>query len=151
MTADATNLKNRALAFAFTSSPYMISAFAGSYASDRMLVDIGWPWGFGTFAFLTPVVCAPLYILLKINLQKAKKNILPKKASGRTFKESVWHYVIEFDGKFSFPFYLLTQLTRSCVQSSVYSSLPLALSSSFFRSTSPPQHPTAGLPDISLP
>ncbi|WZH46813.1 major facilitator superfamily domain-containing protein [Fusarium acuminatum] len=97
MTADATNLKNRALAFAFTSSPYMISAFAGSYASDRMLVDIGWPWGFGTFAFLTPVVCAPLYILLKINLQKAKKNILPKKASGRTFKESVWHYVIEFD------------------------------------------------------
>ncbi|KAG5659861.1 hypothetical protein KAF25_002420 [Fusarium avenaceum] len=97
MTADATNLKNRALAFAFTSSPYMISAFAGSYASDRMLVDIGWPWGFGTFAFLTPVVCAPLYILLKVNLRKARKNILPKKASGRTFKESVWHYVIEFD------------------------------------------------------
>ncbi|KAH6954646.1 major facilitator superfamily domain-containing protein [Fusarium avenaceum] len=97
MTADATNLKNRALAFAFTSSPYMISAFAGSYASGRMLVDIGWPWGFGTFAFLTPVVCAPLYILLKINLRKAKKNILPKKESGRTFKESVWHYVVEFD------------------------------------------------------
>ncbi|CAJ0547028.1 Ff.00g016550.m01.CDS01 [Fusarium sp. VM40] len=97
MTADATNLKNRALAFAFTSSPYMISAFAGSYASDRMLVDIGWPWGFATFAFLTPVVCAPLYILLKVNLRKAKKTILPKKASGRTFKESVWHYVIEFD------------------------------------------------------
>ncbi|KAI6758571.1 hypothetical protein HG530_010811 [Fusarium avenaceum] len=97
MTADATNLKNRALAFAFTSSPYMISAFAGSYASDRMLVDIGWPWGFATFAFLTPVVCAPLYILLKVNLRKAKKNILPKKESGRTFKESVWHYVIEFD------------------------------------------------------
>ncbi|SPJ73326.1 related to major facilitator MirA [Fusarium torulosum] len=97
VTADATNLKNRALAYAFTSSPYMISAFAGSYASDRMLVDIGWPWGFGTFAFLTPVVCAPLYILLKINLRKAKKNILPKESSGRTLKESVWHYVIEFD------------------------------------------------------
>ncbi|KAL6914915.1 hypothetical protein FSST1_012675 [Fusarium sambucinum] len=97
VTADATNLKNRALAFAFTSSPYMISAFAGSYASQEMLVNIGWPWGFGTFAFLTPVICAPLYILLKVNLHKAKKNILPKKASGRTFKESVWHYLIEFD------------------------------------------------------
>ncbi|KAF4998654.1 hypothetical protein FGRMN_2980 [Fusarium graminum] len=97
MTADATNLKNRALAYAFTSSPYMISAFAGSYASDRMLADIGWPWGFGTFAFLTPVVCAPLYILLKVNLRKAKKNILPKRSSGRTFKESAWHYLIEFD------------------------------------------------------
>ncbi|CAG7557494.1 unnamed protein product [Fusarium equiseti] len=97
VTADATNLKNRALAYAFTSSPYMISAFAGSYASQEMLVNIGWPWGFGTFAFLTPVVCAPLYILLKVNLHKAKKNILPKEASGRTFKESVWHYLIEFD------------------------------------------------------
>ncbi|GKU10125.1 unnamed protein product [Fusarium langsethiae] len=97
VTADATNLKNRALAYAFTSSPYMISAFAGSYASQEMLTDIGWPWGFGTFAFLTPVVCAPLYILLKVNLHKAKKNILPKESSGRTFKESVWHYLIEFD------------------------------------------------------
>ncbi|KAL4728030.1 hypothetical protein ACLX1H_004738 [Fusarium chlamydosporum] len=97
VTADATNLKNRALAYAFTSSPYMISAFAGSYASQEMLTDIGWPWGFGTFAFLTPVVCAPLYILLKVNLHKAKKDILPKEASGRTFKESVWHYLIEFD------------------------------------------------------
>ncbi|KAL5593576.1 hypothetical protein FOBRF1_012678 [Fusarium oxysporum] len=97
VTADATNLKNRALAYAFTSSPYMISAFAGSYASDRMLSDIGWPWGFGTFAFITPVVCAPLYLLLKINLRKAKKNILPRKASGRTLKESIWHYVLEFD------------------------------------------------------
>ncbi|QPC80279.1 hypothetical protein HYE68_011031 [Fusarium pseudograminearum] len=97
ITADATNLKNRALAYAFTSSPYMISAFAGSYASQEMLNDIGWPWGFGTFAFLTPVICAPLYILLKVNLHKAKKNILPREASGRTFKESVWHYLVEFD------------------------------------------------------
>ncbi|KAJ4253890.1 hypothetical protein NW762_010288 [Fusarium torreyae] len=97
VTADATSLKNRALAYAFTSSPYMISAFAGSYASDRMLADIGWAWGFATFAFITPVVCAPLYILLKWNLRKAKKNILPRESSGRTFKQSVWHYLIEFD------------------------------------------------------
>ncbi|KAM0542044.1 hypothetical protein ACHAPJ_012970 [Fusarium lateritium] len=97
ITADATSLKNRALAYAFTSSPYMISAFAGSYASDRMLADIGWGWGFATFAFITPVVCAPLYILLKFNLRKAKNNILPREASGRTFKQSVWHYLIEFD------------------------------------------------------
>jgi hypothetical protein len=78
----------------------MISAFAGSYASQEMLSDIGWPWGFGTFAFLTPVICAPLYILLKVNLHKAKKHILPKEASGRTFKESAWHYLIEFDSRY---------------------------------------------------
>ena len=100
MTADATHLKNRALAYAFTSSPYMISAFAGSYASDKMLSDIGWPWGFGIFAFLTPVVCAPLYLLLKINLRKAKRDILKKGPSGRTFLQSVLHYVHEFDGEY---------------------------------------------------
>ncbi|KAJ4329290.1 hypothetical protein N0V84_000185 [Fusarium piperis] len=97
ITADSTNLKNRALAFAFTSSPYMISAFAGSYASEKMLDTINWTWGFGIFAFLTPVICAPLFLILKYNLHKARKNILPKKPSGRTFAQSVWHYVIEFD------------------------------------------------------
>ncbi|RMJ19398.1 hypothetical protein CDV36_000907 [Fusarium kuroshium] len=97
ITADSTNLQNRALAYAFTSSPYMISAFAGSYASEKMLDTINWTWGFGIFAFLTPVICAPLFIILKYNLHKARKNILPKKPSGRTFVQSVWHYVIEFD------------------------------------------------------
>ncbi|KAI0536311.1 major facilitator superfamily domain-containing protein [Xylaria digitata] len=35
ITADASKLKNRALAFAFTSSPYIITAFAGPQASSR--------------------------------------------------------------------------------------------------------------------
>lgn len=76
-----------------------------------MLADIGWPWGFGTFAFITPVVCAPLYLLLKINLRKAKKNILPKKSSGRTLKESIWHYTLEFDGKFKMKLHVSSKLT----------------------------------------
>ncbi|KAK4944438.1 hypothetical protein LTR10_016112 [Elasticomyces elasticus] len=98
VTADATNLKNRALAYAFTSSPYMISAFAGSYASDQMLYNIGWGWGYATYAFIMPVVCAPLYILLKLNLRKAKKQgLLMRTPSGRKLKQSIWHYIIEFD------------------------------------------------------
>jgi hypothetical protein len=79
----------------------MISAFAGSYASDQMLYDIGWSWGYATYAFITPVVCAPLYILLKVNERKAKKQGLLKKRerSGRTLKQNIVHYVIEFDGE----------------------------------------------------
>ncbi len=103
VTADATNLKNRALAYAFTSSPYMISAFAGSYASDQMLYDIGWGWGYATYAFITPIVCAPLYLLLFLNRRKAKKQGLLKKRvrSGRTLSQNIVYYVIEFDGEFS--------------------------------------------------
>ncbi|KIW13141.1 hypothetical protein PV08_08328 [Exophiala spinifera] len=99
VTADATALKNRALAYAFTSSPYMISAFAGSYASDKMLADIGWSWGYATYAFITPVICAPLYFLLRYNLNKAKRQGLLKEraASGRTLAQSVWYYTLEFD------------------------------------------------------
>ncbi|KAM5385507.1 hypothetical protein ACJZ2D_000706 [Fusarium nematophilum] len=97
ITADATDLRNRALAYAFTSSPYMISAFAGSYAAEKMLTDIGWPWGFGVFAFLMPLACAPLYVILQINLRKAKKNILKREPSGRTVKQSICHYLVEFD------------------------------------------------------
>ncbi|KAI5459006.1 major facilitator superfamily domain-containing protein [Mariannaea sp. PMI_226] len=98
VTADATHLRNRALAYAFTSSPYMISAFAGSYASDKMLATINWPWGFGIFAFIMPVICAPLYLLLKLNLRKAKKQGLVKReSSGRTLTENIRYYLIEFD------------------------------------------------------
>jgi MFS family permease len=99
ITADSTQLKNRALAYAFTSSPYMISAFAGSYAAEQMLSDIGWPWGFATFAFITPFVCAPLFLLIKFNLRKARKQgLLKRESSGRTWTQSVWYYLIEFDG-----------------------------------------------------
>ncbi|KPM45762.1 Siderophore iron transporter mirB [Neonectria ditissima] len=98
ITADTTKLKNRALAYAFTSSPYMISAFAGSYAADKMLSDIGWPWGFGIFAILMPIVCAPLYLILTLNLRKAKKvGVLERESSGRTLQQNIWHYTLEFD------------------------------------------------------
>ena len=99
VTADATQLKNRALAYAFTSSPYMISAFAGSAASDAILATIGFSWGFACFAFILPVTATPLYFVLKTNVNKAKKQgLMRREKSGRTFTESVWFYLVEFDG-----------------------------------------------------
>ncbi|KAH8690735.1 major facilitator superfamily domain-containing protein [Talaromyces proteolyticus] len=97
ITADASKLKNRGLAYAFTSSPYIITAFAGPSAADRFY-DINWRWGFGCWAIIFPVVAAPLYFILKFNLQKAKKaGILHDEKSGRTLLQSIWHYIIEFD------------------------------------------------------
>lgn len=100
ITADSSTLKNRGLAFAFTSSPYIITAFAGAKASESFYYDISWRWGFGTFAIVFPVVAAPLYFILKYNLRKAEKqHVLNKEPSGRTFFQSVWHFIIEFDSK----------------------------------------------------
>ncbi|KAJ9164879.1 MFS general substrate transporter [Coniochaeta hoffmannii] len=98
ITADATHVKNRGLAFAFTSSPYMITAFAGSKAAEGFYEDISWRWGFGTFAIVFPVVAAPLYFILKYNVRKAKKlGVLGREKSNRTVLQTIWFYTLEFD------------------------------------------------------
>ncbi|GMG23338.1 unnamed protein product [Aspergillus oryzae] len=73
LSADVTNLRNRGLAFAFVSSPWMITAFAGSKAAEEFLVHVNWRWGFGSFAIIIPAVAMPLYVVLKVNLRKAKQ------------------------------------------------------------------------------
>jgi MFS family permease len=100
ITADASTLKNRGLAYAFTSSPYMITAFAGAKASEGFYDDISWRWGFGCFAIIFPVVAAPLFFILKFNLKKAKKQgILVEEKNNRGIFASIWHYAVEFDSK----------------------------------------------------
>lgn len=103
ITADTSTLRDRGLAYAFTSSPYIITAFAGSAASER-LYDLNWRWAFGSFAIILPVVALPLFALLQFNRLKAKKKGLlpPKVASGRNFLQVLKYYVIEFDRKCSF-------------------------------------------------
>lgn len=100
ITADASTLKNRGLAYAFTSSPYIISAFAGSKAAGDFKHHVGWRWGFGCFAIIFPVVAAPLYFILKSNLHKASsQGRRVQERSGRTLMQNVWHYTIEFDSR----------------------------------------------------
>jgi hypothetical protein len=102
ITADASMLKSRGLAYAFTSSPYIITAFAGSKAADDALGDngIGLRWPFGIFAIIFPLVATPLYCVLKYNIQKAvKAGHVVKTRSGRTIFQSIWFYIVEFDGK----------------------------------------------------
>ncbi|CAF3470668.1 hypothetical protein SNK03_006469 [Fusarium graminearum] len=106
ITADSTQLKNRGLAYAFTSSPYMITAFAGPKSAEAFLLNGDqWRWGFGTFSIVLPVVAAPLYALLRYNLQKAKKQgLLVQESSGRSVMESIKWGLIEFDAAGAFLF-----------------------------------------------
>ncbi|ROW16226.1 hypothetical protein VPNG_01978 [Cytospora leucostoma] len=98
ITADASQLKNRGLAYAFTSSPYIITAFAGAKASEDFYYKISWRWGFGCFAIILPFVAAPLFFVLKYNLKKAERKGIPtRRESGRTILQSIWFYLIDFD------------------------------------------------------
>ncbi|BFZ60095.1 hypothetical protein YB2330_001117 [Saitoella coloradoensis] len=98
ITADTSSLRDRGLAFAFTSSPYIITAYAGPAAAARFY-ESNWRWGYGCFAIILPVVAAPMFCLLRYNRHLAKKRGLlkEKEPSGRTFLQHVKHYVIEFD------------------------------------------------------
>lgn len=98
MTADASKLKNRGLAFAFTSSPYIITAFAGPKVGDEFYYRVSWRWGLGCWAIIFPIVAAPLYIMLKTNLRKAEREgHRIQEKSDRTFLQSVWYWIIQFD------------------------------------------------------
>ncbi|KAL4938513.1 hypothetical protein BDV06DRAFT_52521 [Aspergillus oleicola] len=98
ITADTSSLRDRGLAYAFTSSPYIITAFAGSAASERFYA-YNWRWAYGSFAIILPMVALPMFGLLQYNRYKAKQQgLLPKKEpSGRTFIQSIVFYVIELD------------------------------------------------------
>lgn len=100
---DTTSLRNRGLAFAFTSSPYMVTAFAGPRAAQTFEMNVGsWRWAFGTFAIITPFVAIPLCTILKLNLNKAKKaGLMPDEtvSSGRNVPQTLKHIAVEFDSK----------------------------------------------------
>jgi MFS family permease len=100
---DTTSLRNRGLAFAFTSSPYMVTAFAGPKAAQAFQLNVGsWRWAFGTFAIITPFVAIPLCTILKVNLNKAKKvGLMPNESvsSGKTVSQTLKHIAVEFDSK----------------------------------------------------
>ena len=98
VTADASSLRNRAFAYAFTSSPYIITAFAGPKVAEDFYYQVSWRWGFGAWAISTPIIALPLYGMLKYNLHKAQQEgYCIRRPSGRTVLESIRHWSVEFD------------------------------------------------------
>ncbi|KAL1718488.1 major facilitator superfamily domain-containing protein [Schizophyllum commune] len=98
ITADTSSLKSRGLAYAFTSSPYIITAYAGSKASEHF-AETNWRWGFGIFAIVLPFVAMPLLATLQYNKHKAAKIglVVERESSGRTLMQSIVYYIVEFD------------------------------------------------------
>lgn len=117
ITLDTSTLRNRGLAYAFTSSPNIIVAYAGPNVAQKFY-EKNWRWAFGAFAIILPVFAAPMvWVLLHAKGEAKKKGLIqPKEPSGRTFTQSVKHYLIEFDSK-SAPI-----IARSCPSTDDYRS-----------------------------
>lgn len=98
--ADTSSLKNRALVFAFSTTPYIVTTFIGPRAAQSFLETSGWPWGYGAFAIITPVITLPiLYVLWSNQIKARKAGLLVKTKSGRTTGQSMAFYFWEFDSK----------------------------------------------------
>ncbi|KGO39958.1 Major facilitator superfamily domain, general substrate transporter [Penicillium expansum] len=99
LATDVTNLRNRGLAFAFTSSPAIISAFAGSKAAEGFLANVNWRWGYGVWAIILPAFALPIYFMLAYNLRRAEREgILNRERKAWSFNfENIWWFIKEFD------------------------------------------------------
>lgn len=100
ITADTSSLKDRGLAYAFTASPWIITAYAGA-ALSQYFHENDWRWAYGSFAIILPFVGAGLATVLQYNKRKARRaGKLVREKSGRTAVQSLVHYLIEFDSEY---------------------------------------------------
>ncbi|RAL13367.1 putative MFS siderophore iron transporter [Aspergillus homomorphus CBS 101889] len=98
LTSDTSSLRNRGIAYGFTSSPYVITAFAGSPLSNQFH-ETNWRWAYGTVCILLPIVALPLIVTWEMAKRKADKQgrLQYKPRSTRNWWQSIWFYFVEFD------------------------------------------------------
>ncbi|KAF2625465.1 MFS general substrate transporter [Macroventuria anomochaeta] len=96
--ADTSDLRNRAIWLAFTSTPYIVNTFAGPELGQRFLDNSTWRWGYGAFTIITPFMCIPFWLIFYLMNRRAKQQgVAVTEKSGKTFLQSVKYYCIEFD------------------------------------------------------
>lgn len=98
--ADTSSLQDRTLAFAFAGSPAIVTNFLGPPAAQWFLHYSSWRTAFALFTVLIPLVAFPVFAILQVNANRAKKLGILKPSKGeRTWSEAIWHYSVEFDGR----------------------------------------------------
>lgn len=100
LVADTTKLRNRALALAVMSAPFLATTFAGPAAAEKFLAGAGWRWAYGCLAIIIPFSAVPILSILLYTRKEARKQFpAAVRDSGRTWPQTFTHYAIEFDGK----------------------------------------------------
>jgi len=76
--ADTSSLQNRALAFAFSSSPSLITTFIGPPIARWFYEQSSWRWAFGFSSISFLLLSLPILVVLMRNARKAAKlGVLP--------------------------------------------------------------------------
>ncbi|KAI1113201.1 MFS general substrate transporter [Nemania sp. NC0429] len=96
--ADTSSLKNRSLAFAVGSTPYLFTTFIGPVIASYFTDDGRWRWAFAASSICLVLLSLPLFYILILNMRKAKKLgfLSSTKAEPWTLAK-VHRYLVDFD------------------------------------------------------
>lgn len=99
--ADTSSLKNRALAFAFSTSPSIITTFIGPVIARAFYEKSSWRWAFGASSIFFFCLSLPIVVILMVNTRKATRLGLLRSdpSRGARTRKSFRYYVDEYDGK----------------------------------------------------
>ncbi|KAK7918027.1 hypothetical protein PG985_009901 [Apiospora marii] len=97
--ADTSSLKNRALAFAFSTSPSLITTFIGPPIAQWFYKQSSWRWAFGFSSVSFFLFSLPILVVLMRNARKAAKlGVLPAAPHDvKVAPKSATYYLEEFD------------------------------------------------------
>ncbi|KAI3336948.1 MFS general substrate transporter [Xylariaceae sp. AK1471] len=97
--ADTSSLKNRSLAFAFSSTPYLATTFIGPVIASGFTENGRWRWAFGASALFLVLLSLPLFYILILNMRKARMlGLLQKSTKPEPWTTRKIHqYLVDFD------------------------------------------------------
>ncbi|KAI1378417.1 putative siderophore iron transporter mirB [Hypoxylon crocopeplum] len=93
--ADTSSLKDRTLAFAFNSSPTLITTFVGPVVAQAFLDGSSWRWAFGFSAVSFVVLSLPILSIMAFHARKAKAmGLLPRSTKSGPWTVSRLHQLL---------------------------------------------------------
>lgn len=135
--------------FGINNTPMIASTFGGPRIAQLFYDNLNYRWAFGAFCIMLVGICFPVAgVMLFMQMQSRKKGMLPRERSGRRWHQSVYYYLVQFDGEWinrsDGPAQNLTRLQLSGSYSSRLPSLSFCCHSASHNTP-----PTAGLPHTS--
>ncbi|KAK9416644.1 hypothetical protein SUNI508_09554 [Seiridium unicorne] len=79
------------------STPVLATTFAGPEIAQLFYTYSNFRWAFGAWSIILLALSVPVISILYLQERKAKKVGIVRKRSGRTFMQSLKHYLLQFD------------------------------------------------------
>ncbi|KAI0906562.1 putative MFS siderophore transporter [Ustulina deusta] len=97
--ADTSSLKNRSLALAFSSTPYLVTTFIGPVIASSFTENERWRLAFSISSLSLVLLSLPLFYILILNMRKAKKlGLLQNSTKPEPWTaRKIYRYLVDFD------------------------------------------------------